>query len=343
MRGLLLVSCKGIPVPPLRTGELSHAVFLWQFHFGTRWSNTKNVIPTFPKFKPIEWADREAIEHFTNEFPPYSDFNFASLYSWNTRKKMMVSQLHHNLVIVFYDYISDIPFLTFIGKNNLVETATQLIEYSRKHYHTGILQLIPEFVAMDLPEKTFAVIPDENSFDYIYSVQYLASFDDCNLTRSGNYGVRCYQDNINLYPHLTVKNDTQNNIKKAEYIDLFRLWAKSRSLNYKELNEYGAFENFIQNPNLVFDVVSIYDAEKLIGFSTYEIVQSQYAIHHFSKTEAKYKGLNERLHFEMGKVLREKNIEYLNVEQDLGLPGLRQSKRKFKPVFFLKKFTVELK
>ncbi len=255
----------------------------------------------------------------------------------------MLSQLHQNPVLLFYDYITETPFLTFIGKNNLTETTVQLIDYSLAHYQTGRLKLIPELVSKYLPVNEFNIMPDEDSNDYIFAVSYLANFCNSNLSRSGNIGVRLCQDNINLYPNLIVKNFTKCEILKTEYIDVFKQWAKSRSLDHKELNEYGAFELFIQTPELECDIISIYDEEKLIAFSAYEILQTGYAINHFLKAERTYKGLNERLYFEMGKILLEKNIEYLNVEQDLGLPGLRQSKRKFKPVFFLNKFIVELK
>jgi hypothetical protein len=300
------------------------------------------VIPTFPKFKPIEWADRLEVEHFTRELPPYSDFNFTSLYSWNTRKKMMVSQLHQNLVLLFYDYITETPFLTFTGKNYIAETAEQLIDYSQKRWQTGILKLIPETVAIRLLEKHFSVTPDESSFDYIFDTSYLASFCDRTLSRSGNIGASFCQDNINQYPHLIVNNTGHSEIAKSQCNDLFKQWAKSKCLDHSELNEYSAFELFMQNSELEYEIVSIHDGQKLVGFAAYEILQDGYALNHFLKAEKTYKGLNERLHFEMGRMLSAMNIKYLNSEQDLGLPGLRQSKRKFKPVFFLKKYMVEL-
>jgi hypothetical protein len=49
------------------------------------------------------------------------------------------------------------------------------------------------------------------------------------------------------------------------------------------------------------------------------------------------------LNFYVGQKLKEYNIRYWNFEQDLGIPGLRQSKRKYKPEFYLKKCIVGLK
>ena len=43
---------------------------------------------------------------------------------------------------------------------------------------------------------------------------------------------------------------------------------------------------------------------------------------------------------EEARILHDMNIPYYNWEQDLGIPGLRYSKEKYKPIFYLKKFTV---
>ena len=38
------------------------------------------MIPTYPRFKPLELADRGDIEGFTRWFDPFSDFRFPSLW-----------------------------------------------------------------------------------------------------------------------------------------------------------------------------------------------------------------------------------------------------------------------
>ncbi len=35
------------------------------------------MLPQFPQFKPLELTDKEDIENFTKNFPPYSDFSFS--------------------------------------------------------------------------------------------------------------------------------------------------------------------------------------------------------------------------------------------------------------------------
>ena len=72
------------------------------------------MIPTFPNFKKLEISDKKEVEEYTSNFPPYSDFNFTSLWAWDTNEKRMISKLNGNLVVQFTDYITCEPFFSFL-------------------------------------------------------------------------------------------------------------------------------------------------------------------------------------------------------------------------------------
>ena len=81
------------------------------------------MIPEFPEFKKLELSDKEDVEAFTKKFPPYSDFNFVSMWSWDIKGEMRLSILNGNLVVRFTDYITGDPFYSFLGNNKTNETA----------------------------------------------------------------------------------------------------------------------------------------------------------------------------------------------------------------------------
>ena len=90
------------------------------------------------------------------------------------------------------------------------------------------------------------------------------------------------------------------------------------------------------------DLVSIgvfYD-DKLIAFTINELVSRDYCICHFMKGDNSFKGVYSYLVGETSKILLTTGRKYINFEQDLGLPNLRQSKKTFEPVGFLKKYTI---
>lgn len=300
------------------------------------------MIPKFPDFKFLQWDDREAVETFTNGFLPYSDFNFISLCSWNTREKMMLSELYGNLVVLFYDYILETPFLSFIGRNNISETAQALLEHSKQNYQINYLKLIPEVVATDLSVSEFLVIHDEDSHDYILSVSFLLSLKNQIASKLTSAG-KGYKRFIKLYPQYHTQIFTGQEISVTKYLDMFKRWANDHDHSPCELNEFKAFERFINYEKNENSIVSIFDGDKMIGFATIEILSDEYAVVHFGKADTAYKGIYDSLLYEVGKMLDAKGITYLNFEQDLGIPALQYSKKKYKPVFYLKKFIVTAK
>ena len=298
------------------------------------------MIPTFPEFKKLEWSDREAVLQFTATFQPYSDFNFVSMWAWNTREKMMLSQLHGNLILLFYDYVTELPFLAFIGTNRLGETANALIDHSQLRYGKSALKLIPEQVAKNLCGSEFNISEDPDAHDYIMLVSYLAKLDV--LPRSSVHAAKDCKMFLKSYPNHSVGVCTIREACKDEYTDLFKHWAKVKNLEHWELNEYSAFLKFIDNDEIDNHIISLREGGKLIGFVTYEVVQD-YAVCHFCKADHSYKGIYSGLFFQMAKILEAENIRYWNFEQDLGIESLRVSKQKYRPEFFLKKYIIERK
>ena len=102
------------------------------------------MIPKFPDFKKLELSDKDIVEDFVSKYPPYSDFNFISLWAWDTDSKRMISELNNNLVVYFTDYLSGEPFISFIGTNKVERTSQELITYAQSLGIDPKLRFIPE-------------------------------------------------------------------------------------------------------------------------------------------------------------------------------------------------------
>ncbi|MCX6713772.1 MAG: phosphatidylglycerol lysyltransferase domain-containing protein [Candidatus Vogelbacteria bacterium] len=300
-----------------------------------------NKIPEFPKFKEIELTDKVLIEEITNQFQPYSDFNFSSLWAWNIKTKTKISELNGNLVIFFNDYISNKPILSFTGLNKPAETAEILLNFSHEHKYKDSLRLIPEEVAEVLPTTNFSVKDDEDSFDYIYPIANLAKMN--NWPKSG--ARKNIKQFIKKHQNYLVKLSGIQEVDRDEHLKMFQKWAENKDIpNFFELNEYKAFKKFLDLANNKIKVVSLCVDNLLVGFTVYEVQTGDYVLSHFAKADTKFhKGTNDILNWEEAKLLDAQGFKYYNWEQDLGLLGLRKSKEKYKPSFFLKKFTVKKK
>src|ERR1700753_2385770 len=100
--------------------------------------------PLFPQFKKLQLEDILKIKNYTDNFPPYSDYNFVSIYSYNTQELIEFSFLNNNLVILFEDYITGEPFFSFLGNAFVNNTIHQLFTLATKKNILPNLQLIPE-------------------------------------------------------------------------------------------------------------------------------------------------------------------------------------------------------
>ena len=102
------------------------------------------MIPNFPSFKKLEFGDKKAIEEITKAFEPYSDYNFVSLFVWDSDEEIKLSSLNNNLVVLFIDYVTKEKFYSFIGSNRVEATIDTLLSHAKKENLVPSLKLIPE-------------------------------------------------------------------------------------------------------------------------------------------------------------------------------------------------------
>src|SRR4051794_34796057 len=128
----------------------------------------RNRIPIFPRFKRLDIGDQFEIERWVRQFQPYSDFNFVSLYSWNTTDEIEVSLLNDNLVVLFSDYSTAERFFSFMGTNLADETADILLNEAKRRGTCESLKLLPRETAMAIsPRPGYVVKESQDNCDYI--------------------------------------------------------------------------------------------------------------------------------------------------------------------------------
>ena len=263
------------------------------------------MIPNFPDFKCLTWNDKEEVGQFTKDFPPYSDFNFTSLYAWNIDDKVKVSKLNGNLVVLFSDYLTGKPFLSFLGCKNVSDTASSLIEYSRSNFNEPSLKLVPEIVVHSLCAKTFTISEDRDSFDYIYSTSNFYDLPQWPAKYRASQQARTFIKTQNDY---YTKCFSIREIDSGVLLKLYKQWAFNRGIDYLATNEFRAFQRlFIEDDKTSYSLI-LYIAGVPKGFVLFEILPNKFAINHFSKADISYKGIYETMHWHTAKTLYSKGI-----------------------------------
>ena len=127
------------------------------------------MLPQFPKFKELQLPDVEDVQRYTAQYAPFSDFNFASLWSWNIDSSVLLSDLNGNLVVRLGDYVTGAVFYSFLGDSRVNDTVEALIDLSSRENLQPRLRLVPEVVAGQLDSDRFSITEDDKHADYIFT------------------------------------------------------------------------------------------------------------------------------------------------------------------------------
>ncbi len=301
------------------------------------------MIPQFPEFKNLELSDKEDVENFTKKFPPYSDFNFVSMWSWDVKGDIRISQLNDSLIVKFTDYITGEPVYSFMGKIEVNDTVQKLLSFSKEQGIGLRLSLVPEESVKELDSTKFVTSEEREHFDYIYDLTEVSVLKGLRFSKKRNVInklTKTYTVSVSILD--TTNPQTKFDIKK---VNLLWLEQKAKKDAYFEVkNEFIAIDKFFDgnfSDNII--TIGVFVNDVMVGYTITEVILDGYAISHFTKANFMYKGVYDYLMRENAKLLLEKGVHFLNYEQDLGLPGLRTSKEGFSTGIFLKQYRVMLK
>ncbi len=302
------------------------------------------MIPDFPAFKPLQISDKHEIEKITKTFEPYSDYNFVSLFCWDVDDQIMISRLNNNLVVLFVDYLDKHRFFTFIGSNKIDETIDRLISTAKSEKIDSTLRLVPEAIVKSIENADrYEIKEDRDSFDYILSVQDLVELKGKKFHPQKNFITRykkLYQQATHLKPLILSDENT-----KKEVLNLFYKWESLRNKSHDETDrELGALKKLLDHSHkLDLKALGLFINNELKGFVINELVSDTHGIAHFEKADISHVGIFQYLKHQTALMLKESGRRYINIEQDIGIEGLRKAKMAAHPVHFLKKYTVALR
>lgn len=294
------------------------------------------MISEFPKFKKLSLADKAQVDTITAKFPPYSDFEFASLWAWDVKEEMAITDLNGNLAIRFTDYLSGEPFYTFLGADYTNETADTLLTYAAAEGHEARLKLVPEIAVVTMDNRRFSIEEDRDHFDYIYAIKSHVDYKEPAL--------KSVRNTLNAhrrrhFGHITVQLELSDRSTDALIFDLCERWERRSKMPIQ--NESAALSRFLKAaPTFKCVAVGIIYGETLVGISLTVLLDKGNCSCLFARGDTAYHGIYALLMHETAKILIEKGYQFMNYEQDLGIPNLRSAKLAFNPTYFLKKYVV---
>lgn len=294
-------------------------------------------LPKYPIYKKVSWDDFNDYYSFLNQFPTYSDFILSNLHIWKSQDvPNSYCDLNGNLAIRYADDELSSYSYSLLGKNDLYESVSTLLT------DVGKLKGIPHDVVSNLDKGKFKIVGKRSQYEYVYKNSILTSL------KGNKYEQRRREMNkfMQRYEGYQVKEiDLNDSMLTKMILKLFDDWINTYDSSSYDvaLGEYNAFKNLVSNFSTIkanFLNLGLFYKGKLMSFEINEYFDNGYAYCHFVKHDREFRSSSPAIFYESCKILQEKGIDYMNFDHDVGLNGLRQYKKVWRPAFYLHKYNI---
>ncbi len=317
---------------------------VYSLFFGAQfapWTQLKGDLAIF-KFQPLTLDTFDLYNRMTRDmYLESSDFSFVNLFIWRHAAQTQYT-VDSGFFIPYCNYKGDRFFLTPVGGplEYFAALCAKLNAYARSRGHAFKMRTVPkEYVCRllkDAPGR-YKIMPDRNNWDYLYRTR------DLLLLKGRKYQQKRNQINkfqklfrYQYQPLLPPLSEAQI----TACLDLFDRWAEEK----KHLPTLAAEKVALQEALAHMEALGLKGGAlivegKLEAFSIGSLLHKEIALIHFEKANPELPGIYPVMN-RLFLAHAWKDTVYVNRENDMGLPGLRQAKRRYHPLRMVKKYIV---
>jgi hypothetical protein len=294
-------------------------------------------LPEFPRFSDLTLEHKPLLDSLLAEAQPQiSELTFTNLFVWNASEPVQTSQFNETVLIRRRRLRDGKTFmLPPLGNKALLEVLRSLrslsLEGERPFYGFTSQQV------QQLESEFDKVETDRDDWDYVYSARDLANLPGDKYHPKRNFISRCLSkyecryakigpDEIQDCLQLQTRWCNLRNCGEVQGLEAENTAVKTVFENYERLGIFGG---------------AVYVGDKLEAFTLSEPLNDDTAVIHFEKANPEIEGLYQLVNqWFCEKALGK--FQYVNREQDLGVPGLRKAKESYYPHHMVEKHVVHL-
>ncbi len=293
----------------------------------------------FPDFNKFDLNDKGLIQQFAARFKPqFCEYNFANLFCWQNPSKLSWTIYQDRLLI--YDNIDKCAFMP-LGKNISVKELVNLSLDMRERGLKPNFSLVTKEYIESLPEieKYYTITKERDHAEYIYGIAKLCDLNGRKLSKKRNLISQFKRS----YPLFEI-HPISDKIKKKSFLLASRLIGKYRSCPGTLKQELKALKTAFEcYEELGLEGIAILVENRVIAFSVFSAQNHSTWDIMFEKADVQYKGASQIINHGTAQYLKtQKQCQYLNREQDLGIIGLRQAKMSYVPEKLIMPYTLTL-
>ncbi len=293
------------------------------------------IIPQYPESREIRLEDRPVFDRiFAARSPQLSAYNFTNIFAWREPHNTGLSKIGEN-IIVHYNPEDRRICLEPLGEDDpaaVVEEAFRrgegtVMEFKFFHHETAV-------IFHDRPE--YSVKPDRDNFDYLYLASDLIDLPGRKFDAKRNF-INRLKSQIE-YEYLPI---TEEIIEESR--DFVTRWCEDRGPDCVGglARERDAIREMLANYtlfNLRGGVIRVDGS--IAALSIGEALNPETLVVHVEKADTGLTGMYQLINNEFC-VHEARDFQYVNREQDLGVPGLRKAKISYHPIRMLESYRVK--
>ncbi len=286
-------------------------------------------------FKKIQLEDKSIFDtHYQHHPPMHSGELFTTMISWAEYVEYHYAKIQDSIIILSKDSNGTVlhaPSGTFDQ-----DLLAQVMKLAKKEdcIFGFIKKTEKDYLSKHYP--TLKIIEDRDYFDYVYRASDLAELPG---TKYGKIRNRLNKFTKNF--SYATEEITQNNMDEVnEFLKRWCLWKDCSSDELLE-NERKAI---IYSMKHYFDFNLKGLALRIDGtiqaIAVYEKMNPDTVVVHFEKGSPDYDGIYKAINMETAQRVRHL-VPFIDREEDVGIPGLRQAKLSYHPDHFIEVFYTE--
>ncbi|ABN51481.1 MAG TPA: DUF2156 domain-containing protein [Hungateiclostridium thermocellum] len=296
-------------------------------------------------FKPIELKDRELFHEYLKDYDFLTyEYSFLTLYIWRKMYNTEFAIVDDTIVIKKRTANNGTYFMQPIGadKSKIADITLKLNTLRKNNPDFKYLYGDVETPFLEQLHENFGNLvtshEDKNNFDYIFNSKDLIKLSGKKYHRKKNQ----YNQFIKKYDYRIEEIQSPEVIKNC--IDLSLKWYDYKSLQSEQLkNEQKAIFDIFSNIKIFNNIkgIAVYVNNEIAGFAIGEKLNSKMATVHFEKGNYNFSGIYPFLNKSLVEIFF-RDVEFINLQEDLGLEGLRRAKSAYQPIKLEKKYLVNI-
>ncbi len=287
---------------------------------------------------------KHLINQLNEQFGPYADTAYGTLLTWwDMYDDLEFAELNGN-VIVRSSYASEgkVAQLSLIGAHDIKKTIKTILDWLASKQLDESLYFLPEYIidSLDKNKGLYAVKKDLDISEYILSTQEqkdVAGKNFANIRYKINLFGKTYGDKITINELNLSAAENRNNIIKH-----VNAW-QSKTNNDTERSEEKVIERSLRLYNDVgLHCLTIRVDGELVGCILFKLLAHGYVNINHIKVNYKYRHIFIYAIHALATHLDAlyPSYTYMNIEQDLGIKGLREFKQLQRPIKMLYKYSL---